>query len=115
MLSGELERIGAGYALGSRGAAGDHAMVAALIQLLQDGRNHNARRAAMYGLAAAGDNAVPALIRVIAHQLGEESAAAAHSQNSTRARAIPTTMRLPGAVYRSLFGCGCSHRLCDAR
>lgn len=62
--SKELDRIGAGYALGNQAAAGDHASVASLIELLQNGHD-NARRAAMYGLASSGDVAVAPLASLI--------------------------------------------------
>ena len=53
------DRIGAGYTVGNRAAiGGDTTAVLALIELLREGHD-NARRAAMYGLAAAGDLAVP--------------------------------------------------------
>ena len=60
----ELERVGAGYALGNQAARGDDTAVVALMELLQTGSN-NARRAAMYGLAASGDVAVPQLTSLI--------------------------------------------------
>ena len=60
----ELDRVGAGYALGNQAARGDDTAVLALMELLQTGSN-NARRAAMYGLAASGDVAVPHLTSLI--------------------------------------------------
>ncbi len=60
----ELDRVGSGYALGNQAAGGDNTALAALMELLQTGHN-NARRAAMYGLAASGDMAVPELASLI--------------------------------------------------
>ncbi len=64
----DIDRVGAGYALGSL-AAGDvsqNRQQDALVALnrLLDG-NHNARRAAMYGLASAGMSAIDILINRI--------------------------------------------------
>ena len=60
----EVERIGSGYALGAAASAGDVAAVAALIGMLMNGLPAT-RRAAMYGLASAGQPAVSALMAAV--------------------------------------------------
>jgi hypothetical protein len=60
----EVHRISAGYQLGTAAAAGDTEALAALATLLHDDK-HRARRAAMYGIASAGDGAVETLLGTI--------------------------------------------------
>ena len=55
--------MGAAYALG---ACGSDAALAALATALHVDGNESARRAGSLGLGAAGDRAVPALLRVLA-------------------------------------------------
>jgi hypothetical protein len=76
----ELDRVGAGYALGKQAAGGDHTALAALIELLQTAHD-NGRRAAMYGLAASGDAAVPQLASVITSLIGGSEQVDIHTQN----------------------------------
>ncbi len=76
----ELDRVGAGYALGNQAAGGDHTALAALLELLQTGHN-NARRAAMYGLAASGDMAVPQLASLITSLISTSGQANIATQN----------------------------------
>ena len=65
----DIDRVGAGYALGAL-AASDASLcrrqdaLEALNRLL-DARQHNARRAAMYGFASAGMSGVPLLMKRI--------------------------------------------------
>ena len=67
----EMDRIGAGYALGTDAAHGDAQAVAALCELMHG--PPNARRAAMYGLASAGDVAVAALLDLLRAELSSDS------------------------------------------
>jgi hypothetical protein len=60
----EIERIGAGYTLGAAAGGGCGGSLAALLTLLREGAPPT-RRAAMYGLAAAGDPAVPPLVALL--------------------------------------------------
>ena len=58
----EAERVGAAYTLG---ACGSEAAIAVLAEALCSTENESARRAGSLGLGAAGDRAVPTLLRVL--------------------------------------------------
>ena len=77
----EIERIGAGYTLGAAAGAGCSDSLGALILLL--GEAPSTRRAAMSGLAAAGDPAVPALMALL-----QELHASSGGECSTDAAAV---------------------------
>ena len=65
----DVERVNAGYSLGNAAAAGSVEAVSTLLELMLAAPA--ARRAAMYGLGAAGDSAVPGLVSLLRHLLAE--------------------------------------------
>ena len=64
--SAEDERVGCAYALGRRAWHGDTQALDCLLTALATGQDPNARRAAVSGLGASGDAAVPGLLRALA-------------------------------------------------
>ena len=62
----EAERVGAAYSLGRRAWHGDSVALHCLLSALAAVENPNARRAAVSGLGAAGDAAVPGLLEALA-------------------------------------------------
>ena len=62
----EAERVGAAYSLGRRAWHGDSVALHCLLSALAAVDNPNARRAAVSGLGAAGDAAVPGLLEALA-------------------------------------------------
>lgn len=61
----EAERVGCAYGLGRRAWCGDTQALDSLLTALATLEEPNARRAAIYGLQAAGDTAVPGLLRAL--------------------------------------------------
>lgn len=61
----EAERVGCAYGLGRRAWLGDTQALDFLLAALAKVEEPNARRAAIYGLQAAGDTAVPGLLRAL--------------------------------------------------
>lgn len=61
----EAERVGCAYGLGRRAWRGDTQALDFLFTALAAAEEPNARRAAIYGLQAAGDAAVPGLLRAL--------------------------------------------------
>lgn len=102
-MSSESERVGSAYELGALAAAGSDSALSALVMGAVG--EECSRRAAMYGLASAGDAAVPSLLQLLQHEADNVVNHAAHALGeASRTPTLEVIDALEAALHR-----GASH------
>ena len=107
-LTSESERVGSGYELASAAAAGSETALSFLMAGAV-GEEH-CRRAAMYGLASAGEAAVPSLLQLLHH---EDDNVANHAAHALGEASRHPTLEVIGALEEAMYR-GASHVTSDS-